>query len=87
LFNGIIYPIIGTIFLQLIIGYINMNDQAQSPVVVAVAPSDETKRHLSKVVNMECAFEGYKVITRHGNLDYVTKLGKLLSNVSDIMGK
>jgi len=44
---------------------------------------DETNR--KKMVSVECPFKAFQVISQHAELDFIKKLGKLLTNVAEVM--
>lgn len=45
------------------------------------SPSMDRRR----IVSMEDPFKAFQVISQHADIEYVGKLGKLLTNVADVM--
>ena len=66
---------------------VTKNRMATEEPTIASIGTKEAHKELNKLVSMEDRFKAFQVISNHGDLAYINKLGKLLVTISDIMEK
>lgn len=59
-------------------------DQAAKDDNVVVDIESNKDEH-RRIVSMEDPFKAFQVISQNANLDFVSKLGRLLNNVAEVM--